>query len=64
MTEAAGARCAKARQGAQPRGRGRAAHAGERLRRGPEAGGCLYLAPLGGLILVSPRMRDDDAYRR
>ena len=47
MTEAAGARCAKARQGAQPRGSGRAAPRGERLRRGPEAGGCLYLAPLG-----------------
>ena len=47
MTEAAGARCAKARQGRSPGVGGVPPHAGERLRRGPEAGGCLYLAPLG-----------------
>ena len=47
MTEAAGARCAKARQGAQPRGSGRAAPRGERLRRGPEAGAVFIWPPLG-----------------
>ena len=59
MTEAAGARCAKAHQGAQPRGSGGVPpHAEERLRRGPEAGGAVFIRPpWGGLILVSPRTR-------
>lgn len=59
MTEAAGARCAKARQGAQPRGSGGVPpHAEERPRRGPEAGGAVFIRPpWGGLILVSPRTR-------
>ena len=49
MTEAAGARCAKAHQGAQPRGSGGVPpHAEERLRRGPEAGGLSLFGPLGG----------------
>ena len=60
--EAAGARCAKARQGAQPRGLGAPPHAKERPRRGPEAGGLFLFGPFGGLILVSPRAAD--AYRR
>ena len=55
--EAAGARCAGARQGAQPRGRGRAAPRQGRPRRGPEPGGCLYSAPLGGLIGIPARAR-------
>ena len=46
VTEAAGARCAKARQGAQPRGSGGVPpHAEERPRRGPKAMGDLF-APL------------------
>ena len=62
MTEAAGAWCAKARQGAQPRGSGGKPPAKERPRRGPEAGAVLF-GPLGGLILVSHHARAD-AYRR
>ena len=59
MTEAAGARCAKARQGAQPWGSGGVPpHAEERPRRGPEAGGAVFIRPpWGGLILVSPAQR-------
>ena len=62
MTEAAGARCAKARQGAQPRGSGGVPpHAEERPRRGPEAGGAVFIRPpWGGLILVSPAQRAND----
>ena len=49
VTEAAGARCAKAHQGVQPRGSGGVPpHAEERLRRGPEAGGLSLFGPLGG----------------
>ncbi len=49
VTEAAGARCANARQAAPPRGPGGVPpHAEERLRRGPEAGGLSLFGPLGG----------------
>ena len=63
MTEAAGARCAEGAPGGAAQGSGACRPTRGRLRRGPEAGGCLYLAPLGGLILVSPRMRGRP-YRR
>ena len=40
-------------------------HAKERPRRGPEAGGAVFIRPpWGGLILVSPRVRGFGAYRR
>ena len=59
VTEAAGARCAKAHQGAQPWGSwGCKPPAKERPRRGPEAGGAVFIRPpWGGLILVSPAQR-------
>ena len=55
--------CAKARQGAQPRGSGRAPR-GERLRRGPEAGGLFFIWPPWGPDIGILCACAADAYRR